>query len=187
MHPSHCVAPRTEGVAAAKAITALSRAFDRVACTWNGKRRPESNAPARQSGVVTTHRWTLPLSQRPQGTRDRASDWLAHRLVSGTLQELGQAPDKGGEILPDADLAGTMFNGLGNSWDRAPESIEGRNKRSAPRQRLTPSRALQKIAHDHEDPMGIFVMRVRIVAAEVREILGQLIGLTHHDLDLVVP
>src|SRR5262249_6765338 len=98
-----------------------------------------------------------------------------------------KAPHEGGEVLPDADLAGTMFNALGDFWDRALESIERRNKRGAPRQWLTPSSALQKIAYDHQDLVGILVVRVRVVAAEVRQILGQPVGLTHHDLDLVVP
>src|SRR5262249_10289949 len=81
------------------------------------------------------------------------------RLAFGALQKLGKAPNKGGEVLPDADLASTMFNALGDFWDRALESIEGRNKRGTPRQRLTPSSALQKIPYDHEDLMGILVVR----------------------------
>ena len=119
-------------------------------------------------------------------SHERNVERSAHRLILGALQELGKAPHEGGEVLPDTDLAGTMLNTLGDFWDRALESIKSPNECRAPRQGLTPSGGLQKIPYDHEDLMGIFVVRVWIVATEVGEIFGQLVGLTHHDLDFVV-
>ena len=61
---------------------------------------PEKKRPRQAKwGGYTTHGWTLPLSQRSLGTRDRASDWLAHRLVPAPFKNSVRHQTKVGKFL----------------------------------------------------------------------------------------